>query len=201
MMPPQLARAKRRHPKARGYVPKPLVEQLQFINANDLNIPRDHRIYSASSWLNFKYPLATLRLAYHAIEATHPSGTVQVFKVKHIRTNFGWPRPALICSCGQPVIRLYFHNSRLACRYCIGATYASRTLNKQTRPALQLQRLRQYIAMLPPRMRHKTRNRLNTRCSRLEAQSSPQKHNSKRLDARTLLPQGNYATYAAIHWQ
>src|SRR6516164_7734696 len=123
MMPPQLAKAKRRHPKARGYVAKPLVEQLQFIDANDLEIPRDDRIHTASSWLNFKYPLAALRLSYHAIEATHPSGRVEVFRVKHIRTNFGWPRPALFCSCGRPVIRLYFHRNRLACRRCVSGVY------------------------------------------------------------------------------
>src|SRR5262249_46157012 len=124
-MPPQLARAKRRNPKARGYVPRPLVELLPAINVNDLQIPKVLNKTVTMPWVSLRYPdICAAKLSAHVVEFMHKGG-LQSFRLKWIKTNYGPPRFAFICRCGRPVISLYFHRAKLACRRCAEAIYAS----------------------------------------------------------------------------
>src|SRR5262249_36445655 len=121
-MPPQLARAKR--PKR--LEPRPIAECLPSINVNDLQIPRDYAALTLPN-ISLRYPqLASMRLTAHNIEVTHNTGRIQSFRLKWIKTNYGYPRPAIICDqCQQPRIKLYFRYGSLACRRCSNAIHAS----------------------------------------------------------------------------
>src|SRR5262249_27669843 len=137
MMPPQLRTAKRRNPKARGYVPRPLVELLPAINVNDLKIPKTLNSVVTMPLVSLRYPdICAAKLSAHVVQFMHKGG-LQSFRLKWIKTGYGLPRFAFICQCGQPVISLYFHRAKLACRRCHDATYASRICDKRQRPALQ----------------------------------------------------------------
>jgi hypothetical protein len=195
-MPPQLARGLQAKRQSRRCEQRPLAECLPHINANDLPIPRDYQIHVAPN-ISLRYPhILRMRIAYDGVEFTH-SGREQVFDFKWIKTGFGYPRPAFRCDCGRPVITLYFRHANLACRRCSNATYASRTLDKRTRPILQAQRLNMFLK-LKTGMRKTTRQRLIARI----APAPHQELNSKRLAHHTIqLPQGNYGTRGAMHWR
>jgi hypothetical protein len=175
---------------------RPIAETLPHINVNDLNIPRDYKTYTAPN-ISFRYPqILNMRIAYHMVEFSH-SRRIQTFRFKWIKTGFGYPRPAFICECGRPVIKIYFKHQNLACRRCCNATYASRTLGKRTRPILQALRLETFLE-LKSYMSKRNRLRLKARI--------PETHN-KRLDSKRLshhriqLPQSNYRTRGAMHWR
>jgi hypothetical protein len=172
-----------------------LAECLPHINVNDLPIPRDYQIHIAPN-ISLRYPhILRMRIAYDSVEFTH-SSREQVFDFKWIKTGFGYPRPAFICDCGRPVIRLYFRHANLACRRCSNATYASRTLGKRTRPILQARRLDMFLK-LKTGMWKSTRQRLKARTA-----AARQDFNSKRLSHHTIQhPQHNYGTRGAMHWR
>jgi hypothetical protein len=113
----------------------------------------------------------------------HHSRRTQTFRLKWIKTGFGYPRPAFICTCGRPVIKLYFRYANMACRRCCNATYASQTLDKNTRPFLQLQRLETFL-YFKPRLRKHTIERLR-----------------KRYGDKVLMPQTMYGSHAKAHWR
>jgi hypothetical protein len=77
------------------------------------------------------------------------SQRTQSFRVKWIRTNFGNPRCAFICTCGRPVISLYLNFSTLACRRCHQAVYTSQRQNSQSRKRLAACKLRLELGGLP----------------------------------------------------
>src|SRR5262249_13956229 len=114
-MPIQLAKGLRARRQSSRHEQRPLAECLPHINVNDLPIPRDYKTYTAPN-ISFRYPqISNIRLTYHRIEFAH-SGRVQAFRLKWIKTGFGYARAAFICSCGCPVIKLYFRYANLACR-------------------------------------------------------------------------------------
>jgi hypothetical protein len=201
-IPPQLARAKR--PKRSA--PRPLVEELPRLEIADLcrfgafpNQTNWHARYLLE--LPFRYPfLRNLVLSLQAVEANHHSGYNQTIPLRWIRTGFGGnsrPRPLLICQCGRTVTKLYFRHANLACRQCCNATYASRTLDKRTRPVLQAVRLRTFLELKSGMLR-RNRQRLKARIA-----SAPIKElNSKRLAHHSIqLPQSNYSTRGSRHWR
>ena len=143
-MPAQLARGLRARRQSRRQEQRPLAECLPHINVNDLPIPRDYQTYTAPN-ISFRYPqISNIRLTYHRIEFAH-SGRVQAFRLKAIRTGLGSARKAFICTCGRPVISLYFNYGNLACRRCTDAIYASQVCGKHSRPALQTHRIKQFL--------------------------------------------------------
>jgi hypothetical protein len=75
------------------------------------------------------------------------SDRVQTFNFKWIKTGFGYPRPAFICECGRPTIKLYFRHLNLGCRNCCNTVYSSQVLGKRTRPILQTQRLQTFLSL------------------------------------------------------
>jgi len=210
-MPPQLARARR--PKR--YQPRPLVEQLQKININDLThaFPSDwfhwHSRVGGFRWTFIK----AIRLCRRQAEFTLYSQRTIVFGIKWIKTGIGKPRSAFICKCNRPVITLYFNCGNLACRRCCGAVYASQVCDKRTRPILQAKRIRTFINPLSnigspfpgkpkTKMWHKSYRRLRARCLLLESKARrPIGLVSKRLTERTLRPQSNYQLRMTAHWR
>src|SRR5215468_9231011 len=150
-MPWQLAQS---HRPQRGKSKRPIVEQLPSIAIYHLPIPRDYKTYTAPN-ISLRYPqLASIRLSYYEAEFHIPSlhrgqpNHIQTFKLKHIKTGFGI-RHAFICQCGKPVFKLYFHNRRLACRFCCNARYATQTLDKRDRPILQISRIQSFLDNKP----------------------------------------------------
>jgi hypothetical protein len=192
-MPWQLRNAKR--PKRT--TPRPLVECLPSINVNDLNVPKDLYKVVTVPWISLRYPfISAARLSAYVVEFAH-NGRIQKFRLKWIKTNYGLPRFAFICDCQRPTIKLYFRHGNLACRRCWNVTYASRTLDKRTRPVLQAIRLRNLLKF-KRYMSKRNRQRLKARIA-----TAPIKElKSKRLSHHAIpLPQSNYGTRGAMHWR
>jgi hypothetical protein len=193
-MPPQLERGLwlKRHYRRREQ--RPLAENLPSINVNDLKIPRDYKTYTAP-YISLRYPqISGIRLAFHSVEFHH-SGRVQTFRLKWIKTGFGYPRPAFICQCGRPVVSLYFRGGNLACRRCSNAIYASQACDKHKRPALQSHRITQFLKFKPC-LWHRTRKRLQTRVLTTKPITT-----TKRITDKALLPQLNYQSGASLLWR
>src|SRR5258706_5155973 len=130
-MPWQLQRGLLERRYSRRTEPKPLVENLPAINVNHLGIPRDYKTYTAPN-ISFRHPhINNVRLSFYVVEFAH-SGRIQSFRLKWIKTGFGYPRPAFLCECGRPVINLYLYHTNLACRRCTKALYASQVCGKRT---------------------------------------------------------------------
>src|SRR5215510_14180169 len=102
-LPPHLAEGlkRRRELIKKGFTPppRPIVEQLPSISANDLAIPRDSKTYTLPN-ASLRWPfLANVRMTWDAVELIHRSlhrrqlGRSQTFAIKRIKTGFGrWPR-------------------------------------------------------------------------------------------------------------
>jgi hypothetical protein len=189
-MPWQLRNAKRRRP--RHSEPRPTIELMPAININDLPIPRDYKTYTAPH-ISLRYPqLSGIRLAAHCVEFHH-TGRVQTFRLKWIKTGFGYARPAFICECQRPTIRLYFRYANLACRHCNKALYASQKHDQIGRKRLAACKLRLELGGLPdireplppkPKWNHKKRyQRLRNQVQALEAQAN--RRFRKQIDIRT----------------
>lgn len=170
-MPPQLAKAYR--PEKGQSRRRPIVEQLPSIKITHLPIPSyyDTKTYVMPN-ISFRLPkLASAKVSFNHVEFIHPSvfrgrpGLTQIFKLNHIKTGFGklndgtGIRHTFLCTCGKSVIKLYYHNGHLACRFCSKARYVSRTLNQHNRPVLQASRLESFLRARP-RLFHRTRERL-----------------------------------------
>ena len=194
MMPPQLARAKRR---PRHSEPRPTIELMRAININELRhvIPRyPNDVYEPN--VDLKYPdIARLRLFASHVEITGRNGYVQRFHIEWIPTYFGKHRAILVCSsCAGGAIRLYGHYSNYACRFCHRARYLSQKQNTVTRKRLAAAKLRLKLGgwpdirePFPPRAKwkHKKRyQRLRNQAQELEAQAN-QTRFRKQIDIRT----------------
>src|SRR5262245_54215102 len=187
-MPWQLREGLRRHPKG-SRPPRPIAEQLPHINVNHLKVPRNHQTHLAPN-ISLRYPLlASMRIAWNAVEFTHKSlhrgveGPTQCFALKQIRTGLGgYFRHAFICTCGRPTIRLYIHHQRLACRRCHNAIYASQTLDRKTRPALQANRIASFLEKTG--LRKQTRERL-----------------TRKLGEKVMRAQGRMGSHARGFWE
>jgi hypothetical protein len=159
MQPRQLALAKR--PKHSN---RPIVEDLPCIHAKQLRIPS---IYDRKTYVkSLLFPeVASITISSSSVDFHHKPmhrsqpGEVQSFKVKHIRTGLGFIRHAFYCHCGRAVMKLYFHNRHIACRYCHRAKMASQSLDQRQRPILQITRLSTILDQHP---------RLRSRKARLE---------------------------------
>src|SRR5215475_5512532 len=110
-LPPQLAEGlkRRRELLKRGIKPppRPIVEQLPSISANDLGIPRDGRTYTLPN-AALRWPfLANVRMTWNAVEFhlrslhRNQEGRTQTFAIKRIKTGFGQPRHAFICDAAE----------------------------------------------------------------------------------------------------
>lgn len=146
-MPEQLARGLR---ERKGMPPRPILESLPQIHIKALTVPERYG-QTITQDLSLKLPrIANAKVScesvtfYHKALHRKETGLVQDFRLKAIRVGFGL-RYAFICSCNEPVLRLYYHGSRLACRYCLFGIYASQRLNKRTRPILQAVRITDFL--------------------------------------------------------
>src|SRR5262245_31112071 len=150
MMPPQLARANRRHD--RHSEPRPTIELMPAININDLRhvIPRYHGQVIEPD-VSLKYPdLAYLRLFPSCLEIMGRNGHVQRFRIVWIRTGLGRHRAILVCgSCSCGAIRLFSHYGNYACRHCHKALYASQKQHSIARKRLQASKLRLQLGGWP----------------------------------------------------
>jgi hypothetical protein len=202
-MPLQLARAKR--PKRT--TPRPLVEQLQRLDINDLcrwRVFPSQYDWNKAHYLEapFRYSFVkSLVISLQDIEANHHSGYTQVIPLRWIRTGYGGnnrPRPLFVCNCGRSVRRVYFKRGHLACRRCTNAIYASQLCSGgATRSALQAKRLQAFLS-LKSYMRKSNRQRLKARL----ATAPRQDFTSKRLAHYAIeQPQSNYRTRGAMHWR
>jgi hypothetical protein len=201
-MPIQLARAKR--PKRT--TPRPLVELLPRIDIIDLcrwKVFPDQYSWDKVHYLEkpFRYPfLKSLVITLQYIEANHHNEYNQIIPLRWVRTGFGGnqrPRPLFICQCGRSVTKIYFKGGHLGCRRCVDATYASRVLDKHTRPILQALRLQAFLKHKPT-LWHRTRKRLQARISPLPTKLSL---TSKRITDKARLPQRNYQSQAfPLQW-
>jgi hypothetical protein len=202
-LPRQLAQAKR--PKRT--TPRPLVEQLQRLDLDDLCrwkvFPTQYDWHKAH-YLEapFKYPFVkNLIITLQAIEVNHHSDYIQIIPIHWIKTGFGGrarPRPMFTCTdCGRARRRLYFKGGHLACRHCCGATYASRVCSQRQRPILQAKRLQFFLEHKSYMSKH-NRRRLRARI----VTAPEQDFTSKRLAHHSIqLPQSNYRTQGAMHWR
>jgi hypothetical protein len=186
-MPWQLRNAKRPY---KGKSLQPIVEQLPSISINELGIPSpyDYKIYTMPN-ISLRFPqVAGIRLSLGFVEFRHPSlhrgqeGPTQTFLLKHIRTGFGI-RHAFICTCGKPVIRLFYFHRNLACKCCCNARYASQALDQRSRPVLQASRIESFLDN-KPRLLHRTRERLK-----------------KKLGEKIMMAQGSLKTRARSLWR
>jgi hypothetical protein len=111
-------------------------------------------------------------------------GPTQRFNVKHIRTGFGSFRCAFYCNtCGKPVVRLYYYNNSLLCRWCCNGRHGSQAISRQSRPALQINRITDFLSS-KSRLLRRTRERL-----------------TKRLGAKVMRAQGQLGTDARPLWE
>lgn len=186
-MPPQLKAGLLRRRQYPRREPKPIAETLPTLDVNELlrAIPHKHGITRTQSFNSPSHPQPiSLRLTCEAIEVTHPTGHVQTFRLKWIRTNFGHPRPAIHCDrCQRPVLKLYNRYNDLCCRRCRGAIRLSQKLDKHTRPVLKAHRLDVFLG-LKSNVRQATRERL-----------------IKRFGEKAMMPTSNYGSYGPRHWK
>jgi len=196
MMPPQLARSDRR----RKSQPRPLVELTPCIDIHDLVRQRVFPDANYQRWtlrMDFKYPfLKSLVISRQTIEFNHVLGYTQRVGLHWIRTHFGRPRPIFICECGYGVRRLYFRHGHLACKHCYKLTYASRVLDKRTRPTLQAIRLRNFLEFKSG-MSKRNRQRIK---ARIPTAITKELKGKRLAHHRIPIPFSNYGTRGAMHW-
>jgi hypothetical protein len=191
-MPAQLAKAKR--PRNSG--PRPIVEQLPFININDLRqaIPRD---YSTAIYANpFRYPqIRHMRLSNRSIEIVDHCDRSQVFGIHWIPTYFGKHRAVFVCSsCRGGAIRLFSKDGNYACRFCHRAQYLSQKQKTASRKRLAACKLRLELggwpdihALMPSKSKwthRRTYQRIRHQIQALEAQAKRTRFR-KEIDIRT----------------
>jgi hypothetical protein len=196
MMPPQLARSKRRH--NRHSERRSLVELTPYINICDLirwkAIPYQ---WDKSYFLEapLKYPVKHLVISCETVEFHHHLEYVQTVLLRWCRTGFGRPRPLFVCQCGLGARRLFFRSGHFACRRCYGLAYASQKYDQLGRPRLQASKLRiiqlggipsiaKPLPAKPKWQRRRTYQRIRNEIQALEAQAK-QTRFRKDIDART----------------
>jgi len=193
-MPPQLARANRRH--SRHSEPRPTVELMPAICITDLRdaIPRNYgtNIYSSP----FRYPqIRHLRLSYRSIEIVDHHDRSQVFGIQWIPTYFGKHRAIFVCStCRCGALRLFAHHGTYACRHCHRAQYLSQKQKTASRKRLAACKLRlelggspdihELIPSRPKWTRRRTYQRIRHQIQALEAEAK-QTRFRKEIDIRT----------------
>jgi hypothetical protein len=180
MMPRQLARGLQAKRQSRRREQRPIVEQLPFININDLRqaIPRD---YSTNIYANpFRYPqIRHMRLSYRRIEIVDHQDRSQVFGIAWISTYFGKNRAIIVCNnCRCGALRLFSKYGSYACRHCHRALYASQKHHQDGRKRLAACKLRLQLGGLPdisepipakPKWKHhKTYNNARKHLDKLE---------------------------------
>jgi hypothetical protein len=182
-MPPQLARGLQAKRQSRRREQRPIVEQLPYININDLRqaIPRD---YSTNIYANpFRFPqVRHMRLSYRSIEIVDHQDRSQVFGIAWIPTFFGKARAVFVCSsCRGGANRLFDRYGSYACRYCHRALYASQKYNQLGRKRFAACKLRLQLGGWPdihevmpsrPKWTHRrTYQRIRHQIQALEAQA------------------------------
>src|SRR5262245_20175720 len=178
MMPKQLEEGLKRFRKLK-LRPRPIAEKLPQININKLTIPIDDKVYVLPN-AAFAFPiprLATVRLSCDCIELNYKPlhrgelGRRQVFQIYPIKTGYGI-RFSFQCDCGKGALKLYHHDTRLACKHCHRVRMASQTLGKQSRPLLQAIRLESFLTNKPKLRQAKERLKQKLGEKALMAQSA-----------------------------
>ena len=188
-MPPQLARANRRH--SRHSEPRPIVELLPNISIGDLcrwKVFPDNWYSHHNLEAQFRYPWArNLIISRKNIEINHVCGYTQRIGIQWARTYFGKGcRPFFVCDqCHCGAYKLYFRHGRVACKWCLKASYASRQCGRNDRKRLQACKLRLKLGgqpditePLPPKpkwTRKKTYQRIRSEIQALETKAKKQR--------------------------
>jgi hypothetical protein len=170
-------------------MPRPIIEKLDGIAAHELPISSISRGKTATlPNISLKHSwLAAVRFAQDAVEFHLPSlhrsttGPVQQFGLKPQKVGFG-TRYLFRCDCGRAVWKLYCLHRHIACRWCHGATYASRTVSQNQRPLLQAIRLQSFLDN--SKLFQRTRDKL-----------------TKKLGHKAMMAQSKYQARARGLWE
>jgi hypothetical protein len=183
--PPQLARAYKPRKSTR-----PILEQLPAVNTTELHISSIYRGKPAKI-KPLRIPriesvkVSLTRVDFH-FQSLHRGqrGRTETFRLKPIRTGFGTFRYCFHCNtCGRPVVRLYYFNHTLMCRCCCNGRHATQAISRQSRPALQISRITDFLSS-KSRLLRRTRERL-----------------TKRLGEKIMRAQGQLGTDARPVWE
>ena len=131
---------------------RPILEQLPAVSTTELRISSLYR-GKRPMIKPLKIPnIESVAVSPTAVEFNFKplhrgqQGRTETFRLKPIRTGFGSFRYCFHCNtCGRPVIRLFFHNYTLLCRWCCGNRHASRAISRTSRPVLQAARLESFL--------------------------------------------------------
>jgi hypothetical protein len=145
---------------------RPILEQLPAVSTTELHISSIYRGKPAAI-KPLKIPriesvkVSLTRVDFH-FQSLHRGqrGRTETFRLKPIRTGFGTFRYAFLCNtCGRPVVRLYYFNHVLLCRWCCNGRHATQASNQYQRPVLQALRLADFLDNKPLWRRAKERLR------------------------------------------
>jgi hypothetical protein len=194
-MPPQLQRGLLLRRKRRST--RPLLDNLPYVDLRSIGrrkqFPGNWHDVHVYEDMHFICPgIKSLRLTRANIAATfYGSAPEQTIPVRWFRVGYGL-RPTGRCSCGKGTLRFYKTGQRLTCGKCTGATYASRTRDKASRPYLAHARLKTFISELPPRTYATTRARLERQRQALWAKVRRVPRKSRRVPENLLRPRQAY---------
>jgi len=182
--PPQLAKAFKPRRSTR-----PILEQLPAVTTTELRISSLYRgkkpIIKPLKIPNIESvnigPL-TVEFNFRPLHRGQ-KGRTETFRLKPIKTGFGNFRHCFHCNtCGKAVVRLYYYNNTLLCRWCCNGRYASRAISSPSRPILQAARIADFLDS-KSRIFQRTRERLR-----------------KKLGEKLMRAQGKLGTDARSFW-
>jgi hypothetical protein len=183
-----------RGPRPRRRVPRPLIDELPFVDVRGLGRRRqfppnwhDTNIFD----VGFLHPgIKSLRLTRASITVTYyGNAPQQIIKLKWYKPGFGGYRPVGQCGCGRTAFRLYKVSSKLVCYRCTKGRYATQVGYSRSRPHIQARRLENLISGLPRGLWGTTHKRLWSQYHALKPQGT---YKSKLITERVLQPRSRY---------
>ena len=179
---------------AKAYKPRkstrPILEQLPAVSTTELKISS---IYKGQKHIlkPLKIPgIEAIKRSLTAVEfhfrPLHRGqrGRTERISLKPIKTGFGTFRYCFHCNtCGRPIVSLYYYNNTLLCRWCCNGRHATQAISRQSRPALQINRIADFLSN-KSRLLRRTRERL-----------------TKRLGEKVMRAQGQLGTDAKSFWK
>ena len=182
---------------------RPLFEDLHFLDIRRLGregmFPADWHSSNIYSDVGFIFPgIKALAISRSNIRVLFYGGREQIIPIRWYRPGLGGRRPASKCSCGKGTFRFYITGNRLACYRCTHAIYASRARNSDTRPFIQLRRIKAYLASATG-LHSRTKHRLRATQLALQARL-PARYvwHSKRIPDRALRPRQRYRHHGSM---
>jgi hypothetical protein len=126
-------------------------------------------------------------------------GREQTLPIRWFKPGLGGYRPVSKCQCGKGTFRFYITGNRLACYRCTHAIYASQARNSDTRPFIQLRRIKAYLASAIG-LHSRTKHRLRATQMALQARL-PARYvwHSKRITDRALRPRQRYRHHGMLN--